>query len=183
MDEIQLVFPSEEHEGQHREYVAEHIARGEEHIHGGGGLQSAESYTAWLATVRRFLKGEDLPANRVPASTFFAVRKADGRIVGTIQIRHRLNEYLEAVGGHIGYGVRPSERRRGYATEMLRLALVKCRELGIASAMVSCHEDNPGSRRVIEKNGGILASSVIDDEDGKTVLRFWINVGKVGDAQ
>lgn len=87
---------------------------------------------------------------------------------GRLSIRHRLNDRLRVIGGHIGYDVRPSARRRGHATAMLRVALPLARELGIESALVTCDTDNVASRKVIEAAGGVLA----DQRSGK--LRFWV---------
>lgn len=91
-----------------------------------------------------------------------------GEFLGRIAIRHRLTPVLLGVGGHIGYDVRPSARRRGHATEMLRRALPIARDLGIDPALITCDVDNIGSRTVIERNGGVLE----DERHGK--LRFWV---------
>jgi predicted acetyltransferase len=88
--------------------------------------------------------------------------------LGRVGIRHRLTPALLEAGGHIGYDVRPSARRRGHATAMLREALIVARRLGIESALVTCNVDNVGSRTVIERNGGVLE----DERAGK--LRFWM---------
>jgi predicted acetyltransferase len=88
--------------------------------------------------------------------------------LGRIAVRHRLTAQLREVGGHIGYDVRPSARRRGHATAMLRAALPVVRSLGINSALVTCDVDNVASRKVIERNGGVL-----EDQRGDK-LRFWV---------
>lgn len=106
------------------------------------------------------------PPGWVPCTTWWWL---DGRIfVGRIALRHRLTEALRAAGGHIGYDVRPSARRRGHATAMLRQVLIEAATLGIADVLVTCDEDNVGSRRVIEACGGQL-----DDRRGRK-LRYWI---------
>jgi predicted acetyltransferase len=92
-------------------------------------------------------------------------------VVGRVSLRHELTPWLLEVGGHIGYAVRPSARRRGYASEALRLMLQVAAERGIDPALVTCDEDNVGSRRVIEANGGVLE----DLRGGK--LRFWVPTG------
>lgn len=93
------------------------------------------------------------------------------RFIGRLSIRHRLNTWLRTYGGHIGYEVRPSERRRGHATEMLRRALPHAKALGIDPALVTCDHDNEPSRRVIEANGGVY-------ENRRGVkLRYWIATG------
>jgi len=106
----------------------------------------------------------------VPCTTLWWL---DGtEYLGRVAIRHRLTQRLREYGGHIGYDVRPSARRRGHATAMLRAALPVARRLGIASALVTCDVTNVASRRVIEANGGVL-----EDERAGT-LRYWINTSR-----
>ena len=97
-------------------------------------------------------------------------------MVGAISIRHYLNEKLRNSGGHIGDGIRPSERRKGYATEMIALALIKCREMGIDRVMMSCNDDNIGSRKSIISNGGVLERTVQDDDEVLEI--YWIDSEK-----
>ena len=95
-------------------------------------------------------------------------------MVGAINIRHYLNDHLLKYGGHIGDGIRPSERRKGYATKMIALGLAECKKLGIDRVLLVCDKDNIGSKRSIIKNGGILENELL--EDGKIVERYWIDV-------
>lgn len=119
-------------------------------------------------------KGENLPENWVPDSTYWLVTE-DKRVVGAVNIRHRLTEKLLNCGGHIGYGIRPSERRKGYATKLLALSLEKAKELGIEQVLVVCDETNIGSEKTIINNGGVPDTDYID-EDGNVVKRFWIEL-------
>ena len=167
---MELIFPTIEHKQAARDYRQEHFDHGETVIHGDGGLDTAESYEAWLDKVTRDLDGS---AGRVPATLFFAI--VDGKIVGTIQIRHSLNFNRGDMNGHIGYGIRPSERRKGYASQMLALALDRCRELDIDKALVSCDKSNIGSAKTILKNGGILENEIVED-DGHVLQRYWITI-------
>lgn len=134
-----------------------------------------EPSTVWADYVRdhaRRQAGIDVPADRVPAS--FLVAEVAGEIVGRASIRHELNEWLRERGGHIGYGVLPPFRRRGYATEILRQSLVVARAFGVTSALVVCDDANEASVRTIERCGGRL-----DDrrtvEDGGMIRRYWID--------
>ena len=111
--------------------------------------------------------------NHVPATTYFALDLDRNIFVGAINIRHYLNERLLKDGGHIGDGIRPSERRKGYATEMIRLALPICKELGIDKVLMVCYKDNIGSQKSIVNNGGILENEIPSD-DGKIDQRYWI---------
>ncbi|MDD3127304.1 MAG: GNAT family N-acetyltransferase [Candidatus Izemoplasmatales bacterium] len=131
-------------------------------------------YNEYLRIVRSFASGIDIPAGKVKAATYFLVEDTKKRILGAIDIRFDLNEYLYNYGGNIGYGIRPSERRKGYATKMLALALDVCRQSGLKKVLVTCDEDNIGSRRTIEKNGGVLENIVVCE--GENVMRFWINL-------
>jgi len=121
-------------------------------------------------------RGINLPSpQHVPATFLFAF--AGSRIVGRASIRHSLNESLERVGGHIGYVVVPEFRRRGYATAILHSSLQIAREkcLGARRVLVTCDDDNVGSIRTIEKNGGIL-ENVVSGEDHKAKRRYWIEL-------
>ena len=111
----------------------------------------------------------------VPHSTFWLVDGAE-EIVAVSNLRHELNESLLAHGGHVGYGVRPSKRGRGYATELLRQTLVEARKLGIQRALVTCDKLNPASAKVIQKNGGELEDEPFVPELRKTVSRYWVRL-------
>ena len=110
----------------------------------------------------------------VKDSTFFLLDVDRDRLLGAVNIRHELNEHLLKCGGHIGDGIRPSERRKGYATEMIRLALLECKKLGINRVLICCNKDNIGSKKSIINNGGVLENEVIDD-DGAIMQRYCID--------
>lgn len=111
----------------------------------------------------------------VPDSTFFCLDLDRNIFVGAVNIRHYLNDSLLFTGGHIGDGVRPSERRKGYATAMIGLALEECRKLGITRVLMTCDKDNIGSAKSIMNNGGILENEVVN-EDGELEQRYWIDL-------
>ena len=137
------------------------------------GYKDSFIYEKWVESVKKSHAGIDLEEGRVPSSMYFVMD--DDRIVGTLSIRHNLNtSMLSKYGGHIGYGVRHSERRKGYATTLLNLALEKCKELGLDRVMVSCKEDNMGSARTIENNCGELEEYV--EDNGMIFKKYWINV-------
>lgn len=112
---------------------------------------------------------------RVPDSVFFLLDEEKNRLLGAVNIRHYLNAALLQEGGHIGAGVRPSERRKGYATEMIRLALIECKKLGIDRALVTCDKENVGSAKAIVKNGGVLENEFVNS-DGEVEQRYWITI-------
>lgn len=109
----------------------------------------------------------------VPDSTFFCLDTDRQRLIGAVNIRHWLNEGLLATGGHIGDGIRPSERGKGYGTQMIALALRECRRLGIDRVLMCCNDENLASARTIEKNGGVL-ENIVTAPDGTIVRRYWI---------
>lgn len=111
---------------------------------------------------------------RVPDSTFFCFDVDRNIFVGAVNIRHYLNESLLFDGGHIGDGIRPSERRKGYATAMIGLALEECKKLGIAKVLMVCDKNNIGSSKSIIKNGGILENEI--ESNGVLQQRYWINL-------
>lgn len=103
----------------------------------------------------------------------FLLDKDTGRPLRAVNIRHYLNDSLLQEGGHIGDGIRPSERRKGYATEMVRLALVECKKLGIDKVLMICDKDNIGSAKSILKNSGVLENEFVNS-DGEIEQRYWI---------
>lgn len=117
----------------------------------------------------RHSKG-NVPPGWVPSSTFWLVEGTT--FIGHVNIRHRLNDDLEKIGGHIGFFIRPSMQGLGYGRKILGLALDEARKLGIESALVTCDAGNVRSRKVIEKNGGILQDKIV--VDGREILRFWV---------
>ena len=175
MDNIKFVRPCKELESEALAYRREHFDCGEMIINGSSLFDKTESYNEWLLHVERYSDKKTVADDWVPGSVFFGVREIDKKIIGVIDIRHELNDFLREYGGHIGYAVRPSERRKGYATEMLRLALNYCRNLGLDKVMVGCYKDNMPSVRTIEKCGGALEKE-ITYLDGKQELIFWIDI-------
>ena len=112
---------------------------------------------------------------KVPDSVFFLLDEDRNRLLGAVDIRHYLNESLLREGGHIGDGIRPSERRKGYATEMIRLALIECKKLGMNKVLITCDRDNIGSAKSIINNGGILENEFVNS-DGEIEQRYWITL-------
>ena len=132
------------------------------------------SLARYLETLAERERGVNLPLNHVPSTFLFAF--TGSRIVGRLAIRHALNDILERVGGHIGYIVVPEFRRQGHATEILRQALRVARDqLGLGRVLVTCDDDNVGSIRTIEKNGGILDEIVSGPNLDRPKRRYWID--------
>lgn len=175
-DELELVFPTKEYKKKVEEYLQEFLDNGEYEIAGDGGLDRIKNFDEWLRKIQNDLSEENIEDNRIPATLYLTIRKSDNKIVGNLQIRHKLNDKLLLYGGHIGDSVRPSERRKGYATEQIRLALQKCKELGIDNVLMDCDKSNIGSAKSIQNNGGILENEIYVDNE--LVQRYWISLKK-----
>ncbi len=172
-ERMKLVLPSMDYADEYRSYRQEFLDRGDS-MDGTGSMRRIEDPAEWLAKTESYRHPETVPEDKVQATQFLYVRESDGRVVGMIQIRHYFNEYLEKYAGHIGYSVRPSERRKGYAKRMLRDALPFCRSIGLEKALISCVDTNEASRRTILANGGVYESTVYEPEAGLNLERYWI---------
>ena len=172
---LELVFPIKEMQKDIEEYMQEFYDNGDK-VAGIGGLDRIKDFDVWLDKIQKDILPQTVETERVPATLYFSVRKSDKRIVGNLQIRHRLNEKLLRYGGHIGDSVRPSERRKGYATEQIRLALLKCKRFGIDRVLMDCDKNNIGSAKAIQNNGGILENEIYVENE--LVQRYWISLKK-----
>lgn len=150
---------------------------GEDAFAGCGGLRGAASMQEWLDVLEQYKEGGNMPEGGVPSSTYVAVRKKDGRVVGVIDLRYHINHPILGLwGGHMGFTVRPCERGKGYAKEILRQNLQNCRARGMARVLVTCSETNAASERTILANGGVYERTV--EVDGEKIKRYWIETTK-----
>ena len=175
MQKFILIRPTSEYASQIVEYRQEFLDAGDS-MDGTGPLRRLEDPEEYIKTCIEYEDPQTVPSHLVPATQFFFVCKSDNRIVGMIQVRHCFNDYLEKYAGHIGYSVRPSERRRGYAKEMLRMALTYCREIGLDRVLITCIDGNIGSEKTILANGGVYESTVYEPEGKEHLKRFWIEL-------
>jgi predicted acetyltransferase len=113
---------------------------------------------------------------RVAETIFWLIGDDQLTYLGRLGLRHTLNDRLRSVGGHIGYEIRPSQRRKGYGRQVCALGLDEARRIGLERVLITCDEDNLGSRRIIEANGGVLNSAEIVHRPGVRVLRFWVDL-------
>ena len=170
-----LIEPTMEYDKQIQAYRQEFLDLGGS-MDGCGPLRRFAKTQEWLDQVEALKRPETTPPQMVPSTLYIYVRESDRKVVGMIQIRHYFNEFLEKYAGHIGYSVCPSERRKGYATQMLSLVLPECKKLGIDRVLISCVKGNEGSRKTILKNGGGYESTVFEPGEGVYLERYWIDV-------
>ena len=175
MEEFKLIRPTKQYKEQALEYIEEFKKYNSE-IHGVGGLtRYLDDYEGWLDKLEEYRVMEPNP-KKVPSETFMFIRKSDNRLVGMISLRFTLNEALREHGGHIGYSIRPTERRKGYASYQLYLVLKYCDILGLKDVLITCDKTNIASASVIEKCYGVLENEVYDKIDGRVIRRYWVNV-------
>ena len=171
--DVSLIELSLAHADSFRSWAEEFSASGEDRNH----PQDLQDFPAFISRLEQGKQPEGLPEGIVPQTCYWLV-DSDGRLLGETHLRHFLTPALEEEGGHIGYVIRPSERRKGYGTLILALALEKALARGLSRVLVTCDTENIGSARIIEKNGGILASRAISARSGKQISRYWIEIGE-----
>ena len=175
---MRFVFPTLAYKEKAAAYIQEFIEHGSE-INGTGSLDRylrESTYEEWLDKVIRAVEIANIAPPKVPALTYFCVREEDDRIVGMVNIRLALNDFLREEGGHIGYSVRPSERGKHYATEMLNKALDVCRRIGMTGVIVTCDRENIPSARVIQNCGGRLDAEFYSRTFEETIQRYIIDI-------
>lgn len=133
-----------------------------------------DDFPAFLARLAACARGEDIPPGFVPHSTYWLV--SAGQVVGVSNLRHSLTDALRREGGSIGYGVRPSARRQGFARELLARTLVRARELKLSEVLLTCAKGNVASVRTMLGNGGVFHSEEFLPERGEVVQRYRINL-------
>ena len=172
LNRIRLILPTADHETQIKEYINEHISNGEQELHGGALIEKMP-YTKWLKQIKANANEATVNPEWVVSSTFFAM--TNEKIIGMIDIRHLLNQMLREYGGHIGFGVRPSERSKGFATEILMEGLKHCNTIGLHEIMLACYKENAASSKTILKCGGVFEKEFLY-ADGKIVQVYWIKI-------
>ncbi len=167
MDSLQLVIPKKEHETAVMDFREEFL-KAKEKISGGVGLEQAENYEDWLGH-------KYIPHYGSVDEAVFLAFDSVGKLVGISDIRLGTNDFIQTFAGQIGYSVRPSQRKRGYASEILKLTLIEAAKCGLSKILITCNEPNIASAKVIEKNGGVL-EKIIPHPGFSDVKRYYIDL-------
>jgi len=171
---LRLIEPSIDFEESHKTFLEQFQER-DERVHPSIVAEPYDSFADYVAMLMAASRGENIPSNWVAHSTFWLV-DADNEIVAISNMRHELNDFLLTYGGHIGYGVRPSARSKGYATEVLRRTLLMAQDRGIERVRITCAKNNTASAKTILRNGGRLDDEVFMAEDDEVMCRYWIDL-------
>jgi predicted acetyltransferase len=135
---------------------------------------AVRDFDRYVRSAQAWAQGRDLPRGWIAVSTFWL---AEGdEYIGTVNVRHKLNDWLLRYGGHIGYGIRPSRRRMGYGTEICRLGLEEARKLGLKRVLITCDADNIGSKKIIESNGGVFENELPQPDRSVPKRRYWFDL-------
>jgi uncharacterized protein len=175
-EKLRLVCPTPEYEARAREFIEE-FARFSSELNGTGGLApflEKNDYEGWLRKLAADLDLANIPEGRVPAITYFYVRERDGRVVGMVNIRLEDNGFIRNEAGHVGYCIRPTERRKHYASQLLADALEVCRRMRIERVVVTCDRENVASAKTIESCGGVPEAELWSETFRETIRRYVI---------
>ena len=175
-EKLRLVCPTPEYEARAREFIEE-FARFSSELNGTGGLApflEKNDYEGWLRKLAADLDLANIPEGRVPAITYFYVRERDGRVVGMVNIRLEDNWFIRNEAGHVGYCIRPTERRKHYASQLLADALEVCRRMRIERVVVTCDRENVASAKTIESCGGVPEAELWSETFRETIRRYVI---------
>lgn len=142
---------------------------------GMGSLRENADFEAWLTRNARFEKQETVPDGFVRSTQYIYANLEEKKVVGMIQLRYELNDYLKNFGGHIGYSITPSERRKGYGKAMLQACFIKAKEAGFRKVLITCNPENEGSRQVILSSGGQYEATVYHEEENRHYEKYWLN--------
>lgn len=173
--DLKLILPTKKYKEQIYLYRKNMIDAGSS-MDGTGSLREIEDIDVWLKKCDDYRYNRNLPEGRVPATQYICVRTHDNKIVGMLQIRHYLNDYLFNYGGNIGDSVAVDERGKGYGKQLLALGLKKCKKLGLDKVLITCKNTNVASRKCIMANGGKYEDSRSPEGSDVTLERYWIDI-------
>lgn len=172
MNDLKLVEPTKAYQTEYLDMIEEWKATGEKMVPFTLRFDCSD-FDVFLQAIQHQKEGQFENENMANNTTYWLVNSSR-RILGAVNIRHHLTPSLLEIGGHIGYGIRPSERKKGYATKILSLALLKAKEMGIDRALLTCDKENIGSAKTMINNGGVLDSEAV--VNGVEIQRYWIDI-------
>ncbi len=177
--DLKLILPTKKYSAQIEKYKQDFL-RANSSFDGTNTLKTDDIDT-WLKRCNDHRHGFNLPEGFVPATQYVCIRKADDKLVGMLQIRHKLNDFLLNFGGHIGDSIAVDERGKGYGKQILRLGLQKCKNMGMKKVLITCKDDNVASRKCILACGGKFEdkrqlSDPQNKDNGVVLERYWIQL-------
>jgi len=172
--DLKLIKPTKNFEVEFKKTIEEFRSVGENNIESMY-TRCGDNFDVYLQKTLQAEGGVGLPEGFVPYTSYWTVLQNE-RIIGFCNFRHYLTSFLKIEGGHIGYSIRPSERKKGYGKRQLALMLEECRWMSYSRVMITCDFDNVGSYKIIEANGGKLTGNAISPRSQKKVLQFWIDL-------
>ena len=167
MNDLFLIKPNKEYKNSFEDYVSTYKRINDSHYFNKY-KKALENFSDYLDDIYNYSNGINLPQGEAITSTFWLINK--NKVVGVIRIRHQEVEYA----GHIGYDISPDYRNKGYGSEILKLALEKTEKIGIKEVVLTCTIDNIASKKIIEKNKGILLGTVFDEEEDEYLHKYII---------
>ena len=170
-----LTLPSTKYKNSYLEAIQEFSAKHLKEFEYSSIEEMKSDFDTYVTKIRNYSKGIGLPEGYIPHTEFWLVES--GKYIGRLDIRHYLNEFLENVGGNIGYDIRPPMREKGYGSNILKLGLEKAKELGLEKVLLTCTDGNIASEKIILKNGGKFEDSRYHDMHKVYKKRFWIDLG------
>jgi len=178
MEKIKLIEPTIEYEKDIWDFRQEILdSDDKDKFAGCGTLEICSSAKEWIENCKLISNKDTCPISKVPSNVYIAVRINDNKIVGIIDLRHHIDHpILSSWGGHIGYYVRPNERKKSYGKEMLRLNLINAQKLGIKKVLITCNQNNIASEKTIISNGGIFETLITVGEE--LMKRYWITLDR-----
>ena len=181
MDKFHFEIPTIDRKDQLLDYLQEHV-KTKSKMDGTGGLNrclNKMTYEEWLSDVINCMDKKYAEEKKcVPTTTFLTIRESDDKIIGMVNFRHYLNDELYKYGGHIGYGIRPSERNKGYSKIQLFLALLEAQKMGLDKVMIDCVNTNEASEKTIKALGGVFDGEEYEEKKNRTLKVYWIDVNK-----
>ncbi len=174
-NDVYLIKPKINDKDEIENFKKEFLKNNESAIPGSSNILDFPNYEEWLKHIKAYERASTVPVKgHVPATVYILKRKSDKKILGILQIRHSLNDFLRNFGGHFGGSIRPSERNKGYSSKMITLGMKKAKRFGLDEVLITCLKTNKSSAKSIEKAGGVFEGTSYLKEKNEHINRFWL---------